>query len=270
MVDPLYPVLAAILDLPPAQAAQSLASHPLTFLWVLVRLLPLGALVPWLSLAGAAPLARSVVLLVLALVLTPIANLASAAHAMFWPWQLGRELLVGAAFALAVASPLWAAAWVGELSDLWRNAGTNGSAALTDAGSSSALGTLYLWSGCALFFAVGGHRSVLDSLGELLVQVPVGGPWPGLDALGHALVRACADAFGWAVLGSMAVALCVLALDLTTAVAARTAGSLASTLATPSTGGLLGLAVALASMSLVLDQLPRLVQTAIAHALAMF
>ena len=76
---------------------------------VLARTLPLAFLAPWLGWRGTAAYVRVAVALVLAMAMTPLAQAGLAAPpsgAVVLGLAIVREVLVGAAFAIAVSAPL--------------------------------------------------------------------------------------------------------------------------------------------------------------------
>ncbi len=144
-------------------------------LLIALRLLPLAVLSTPLGGGTATNLLRLAVAAVLALALAPSVV---AGPALFPEELLGlflcgaRELLVGTVFAIAVALPFFALRWAGELTDLWR--GSVLYQALAQGEHSSPIGSLYLMTGLALFFSLGGHRVAIDAFAATLVRVPVG------------------------------------------------------------------------------------------------
>jgi type III secretory pathway component EscT len=233
--------------LEPQTLAQTLALG----LLLCARLLPLAWLVPWIAVRDAsAPLGVATVL-VLALCLWPTA--ASAAPLLpvsLWSLlALGlREALVGLVYALALALPLRALQWSGELYGRFSRV----------PGTETAYGSLQLWLGVAAFFAFGGHRVAIAALAEAIVRRPVGALSSLYDLSGVALgsARLVGDAFASALLLALPVAVALGLAELGLLFSLRVAGASGIALALPPARAALGLVVVWIATLLLLGSLP--------------
>lgn len=159
------------------------------FLLVLARAAPLAWLAPWLGWRGTAVPVRGAVALVLSAALTPLAlDRAPPLPAGWLPLALVgvREVLVGAAFAVAASLPLFALGWTGELVDRWRGSPPDGSV-VGPADGARPLGTLHLSAAVVLFVLLGGHRLALAAFADGLVELPPGGGAEASDPSAFAL-----------------------------------------------------------------------------------
>lgn len=146
------------------------------FLLVLARTAPLAWLAPWLGWRGTAAVARVAVALVLAAALTPLALAAAPSLPSGWlPLALIgiREVMVGAAFAVAASLPLYALGWTGGLIDRWRGSVAEATAVGPE-GAGGPLATLHLSAAVVLFVLLGGHRLALAAFADGLVELPPG------------------------------------------------------------------------------------------------
>lgn len=144
------------------------------FLLVLARTAPLAWLAPWLGWRGTAAIARMSVSLVLAAALTPLAlSVAPPLPSGWLPLSLigVREVMVGAAFAIAASLPIYALGWTGGLIDRWRGSLAD---ATSSEGAAGPLATLHLAAAVVLFVLLGGHRLALAAFADGLVELPPG------------------------------------------------------------------------------------------------
>jgi type III secretory pathway component EscT len=201
-----------------AAAAQSLA----LMLLLCARVVPLAWFATRAGLRGV-PLLSVALTLVLALCLFPSA--ASAAPALpSGVWALLalslREALLGLVYALALALPLIALTWSGQLAG--RMSGV--------AGADATLGTLQQWVGLAAFFALGGHRVAIDVLAQGLIARPLGALSSGntlanVGGLALGSARLLADAFASALLIALPVGAALLLAELASALSVRAASA---------------------------------------------
>lgn len=224
---------------------------------VLARTLPLAFSAPWLGTRGTAASVRVAVAVVLAMALAPLAREAAPAlptHAAALALALVREVLVGAAFAIAVSAPLYALRWTGELVDRWR--GSSGS---------SPLGQLHLAAAVVLFLVLGGHRLALAAFAEGFVDVPAGVPASAaeLSAFGLGALRVAADALVLAVAFLAPAAMAFVTVELALGIAGRVAPALLAWMDAMPLRAALGVAIALLSLSALLPRLGPVVARAI-------
>lgn len=143
---------------------------------VLARTVPLAWLAPWLGWKGTASAARASVAFALAAALTPLALASAPALPASWlalAFLAVREVLIGAAFAIAASVPLYALGWTGQLVDRWRGSPPDATA-VGPAGRSSPLGALHLGAAVVLFVTLGGHRLALGAFAGGFADAPIG------------------------------------------------------------------------------------------------
>lgn len=157
-------------------------------LLVAARVAPLTFLAPWLALRGTPAALRVALALSLTVAMTPIA-LATApplpGDLLALAVALTREATLGAIFAIATAVPLHALEHAGRMIDALRGASSS-EIALPSGEATSPMGALHGMLGATLFLALGGHRLVIDALGDSLISVPAGA------AIGHGDLAAIA------------------------------------------------------------------------------
>jgi type III secretion protein T len=144
-------------------------------LLVALRLAPLTILVPWIALRQAPALLRAVLLLALTVAMMPSAEASTPALPPDVPSfaiAAMRELVLGAALAIASAVPLLAFEQSGRLVDVLR--GAQGEATDPAGGRSSTLGVFSMLLGTTTFLVLGGHRLVLSALADGFVSAPPG------------------------------------------------------------------------------------------------
>ena len=227
------------------------------FLLVLARTVPLAFLAPWLGTKGTLAAKRIAIATVLAVALLPLA--AASAPTALPPTALTiglaalREALIGAAFAVAISTPLYAMGWTGELVDRWR--GSSSSSA--GASLSSPLGTLYLMGAVVLFVLLGGHRLALATFAQGLVDVPAGTAFGSatlqMFVLGTA--RVVAHALVLCIAFVAPAALAFLILELTLGIFGRAAPTVRLWMEAMPLRAALGVAAALLSLSALLPRL---------------
>jgi flagellar biosynthetic protein FliR len=190
------------------------------------RLVPLVWLVPWVAARGV-PVSVSLALTwVLALCLWPVASASAPALtlslARLSPLVL-RELLIGLVYALALALPLRAFEWAGQLAG-----GASGVR-----GADTAYGSLQLWLAVAVFFALGGQRVAIAALADGITTRPLGTPsaLSGLRAVALSSVQLLGDAFASALLIALPVVAALALADLAVVLVARAASANALPLA---------------------------------------
>jgi flagellar biosynthesis protein FliR len=241
---------------------------------VAARIIPLVLLAPWSSMRSFPLLVRAVVVVVLAVALTPCA-LDSAPQRCFEPLTLlamaVRELAVGAVFALAASLPLYALKWAGQLTDTWRGASIAEVAAPISGERASPLGELYLLAGIVLFFFLGGHRIALSAFANTLSSYPVGGSLGGggLSATIWGSMRLFADAFTFAAMVAAPVGAVLILTEVALGLVGRIAPQIAASLATVPLRAVLGLSAALCALSYCLSHLGPVFREAIEKASAL-
>jgi flagellar biosynthetic protein FliR len=236
-----------------------------SFALLCARLLPVALLAPWAG-VGRAPLSLPpAITLVLALCLWPAVaaqpGALAAPPSAFAFAALGlRELLIGAVYGIALALPLRAFEWAGELTAHF--AGT------ADQRESSPYARLQLLVAVAAFFALGGHRVAISALADSLAHRPLGvlSAATGAAAVALGSVRLVADAFALALLLALPVAAAVAFSQIALALSARAAlTSAAAALAAPLRAGVV-LLVVWTSGLFWLELLPSEIERALAAA----
>ncbi|MCC7536305.1 MAG: flagellar biosynthetic protein FliR [Deltaproteobacteria bacterium] len=140
------------------------------------RILPLTVVVPWLGRRTLEPIARTGLVLALAVVLAPIVERSAApidANAARLALLLAKETLLGAAIAVAAALPFIAYEQAGRLLDTLRGANV---AELHDPlgePRASPLGALYEQIALVVFVGLGGHVAVVTVLADTFTSFPV-------------------------------------------------------------------------------------------------
>ncbi len=229
------------------------------FLLVLARTVPLAWLAPWLGWQGTAALVRVSVAVVLAAALTPLALSSAPEVPVSWLplFVLGvREVLVGAAFAIAASVPLYALGWTGQLVDRWRGSPPDATV-VSPLGDSSPLGALHLAASVVLFIALGGHRLALAAFADGLIDAPVGAGADGasLAAFAMGAGRLVTEALELTVAFAAPALLAFLVLELVLGLWGRAAPSLRLWMEGMSLRAALGVAVALLSLGALLPRL---------------
>jgi flagellar biosynthetic protein FliR len=237
--------------LDPAALARAIALG----LLLCARFAPLAWLAPWLAVRGSpAPLGLAVTLLLALCAWPAAAQAAGALPLSLWTLlALGlREALIGFVYALALALPLLLLQWAG------RFYGRFGGLAFAE----HALGTLQLWLGVAVFFALGGHRVALGLLTDSVLRMPVGGATalPDLGAVALGSARLIGEAFATALLLALPVAAAIGLCELGVALAARLATAPGTSLVLAPARAALGLLVVWIATVLLVDVLPELLR----------
>lgn len=223
---------------------------------VLARTLPLAFLAPWLGYRGTAAYLRVAVALVLAMALTPLAK-AGATSLPTAGVALGlafvREVLVGAAFAVAVSAPLYALSWTGQLIDRWRGSPPDATAP----SHASPLGRLHLAGAVVIFVMLGGHRLALAAFAEGFTEVPAGVPVAAADlaTFGLGAMRIVADALVLSVAFLAPAAIAFVVVEVALGLAGRVAPAVVTWMDAMPLRAALGVAVALVSLSALLPRL---------------
>jgi type III secretory pathway component EscT len=234
---------------------------------VAARVAPLTILTPWIALRGTPPMLRAALLLGLTVALTPLALSASGElppELLSFAVAAAREAAIGSVFAIAVAVPLHALDQSGRLVDALR--GASQSESVLPAGDrSSPLGTLHLLLGAALFLSIGGHRLVLESLGEGLVAAPPASTTDaahlGAFALGAARIVTLALTLAVSFAAPAAVSLAVVEIGL--GLAGRAAPAIPMHFAGMPIRAALGVAAALFGLAFLVPYLPGIFESAV-------
>ncbi|MEZ4335385.1 MAG: flagellar biosynthetic protein FliR [Sandaracinaceae bacterium] len=223
---------------------------------VLARTLPLAFLAPWLGWRGTAAYVRVAVALVLAMAMTPLAQAGLAAPpsgAVVLGLAIVREVLVGAAFAIAVSAPLYALSWTGALIDRWRGSPPDATAP----SHASPLGRLHLAAAVVVFVTLGGHRLALAAFAEGFTALPAGVPVAAADltTFGLGAMRIVADALVLSVAFLAPAAIAFVVVELALGLAGRVAPAVVTWMDAMPLRAALGVVVALVSLSALLPRL---------------
>lgn len=238
---------------------------------VAARIIPLVLIAPWLSLRSFPLVVRAIVVVVLAVALTPCA-LGSAPRHCLEPLALLamaiRELTVGAVFALAASLPLYALKWAGQWTDTWRGAAIAEAVTPISGERASPLGELYLLTGIVLFFFLGGHRIALSAFADTLSGYPVGGSLSGggLSATVWGGMRLFANAFAFSAVVAAPVGAVLVLTEVALGLLGRIAPHIASSLSAVPLRAVLGLIASLCALSYCLSHLGPVFREAIEKA----
>lgn len=239
-------------------------------LLVAARVLPLATIAPWLALRSTPTLLRTAVALAITVALTPLAEpFAPTLPAGFGLAALAlREAIVGGVFGVAASLPLFALDWSGQLVDTWRGATMAEILAPPTGERSSALGTLQLMLGVAIFVTLGGHRIALVAFGDALRTVPVGriAAAPGAFGLALGAARLVADALAFALSLAAPAGVAIVVNELALGLVARTSPQVPVFFAGMPLRAALGIAAVLLALSLLVATLPDAFRTALAQA----
>lgn len=248
----------------------SVTSHVGAVLLLLgLRLAPMAWLAPWLaieaSVALPVALCAGLVLLLLpqALVLAPAALVLDSTLWLPAWFELARGVLL----ALALALPLHAFGWAGELSDQLRDPGL-GAAAQSES-SRSALGVLYRMAALAVFFASSGHTLVLSAIAATLREQPLGAVPAAVGPALLSAARLVVQAFDLSVVLCAPLLLCLLVAALLLGLLSRLAAPVVAQLSRGPLLPVLGLAVAMLCVSSILPQVPLALRVFVAQAQAL-
>ncbi|HJL14913.1 MAG TPA: flagellar biosynthetic protein FliR [Sandaracinaceae bacterium LLY-WYZ-13_1] len=245
-------VLEELLGVPPARLAT-------VFLLVLARTVPLAWIAPWLGWKGTAVPVRASVAVVLAAAFTPLAMGAAPPLPTGW-LPLGligiREVLVGAAFAVAASLPLYALGWTGQLVDRWRGSPPDATAS-GPTGGDGPLGALHLSAAVVLFVLLGGHRLALAAFARGLVDVPpgAGGDAAALSAFALGAARLVTAALELTLAFAAPAVVAFLVLEAVIGLWGRVAPSVRLWMEGMSLRAMLGVAVALLGLVAILPRL---------------
>lgn len=225
-------------------------------LLVFARTVPLVFVAPWLGWRGTPGVVRVATAWVLTAAFVPLALANAPEFPGGWlPLSLMgvREVLVGAAFAVAASVPLYAMAWTGELVDRWRGSPADATAA----GNPGPLGALYLGVAVVLFVLLGGHRLALAAFAEGLVTVPPGAGTSAASLTGFALgsARIVADALALMVAFLLPAAVAFVLLEVALGLHARLAPTLKLWMEAMPLRAATGIAIALLSLAALLPRL---------------
>jgi flagellar biosynthetic protein FliR len=215
------------------------------------RIAPLSWLVPWMAVRGVPAAVSLALTFLLVLCLWPTAASAAPVLPLSAPaiaLLALREILIGTVYALALALPLRALEWAGQL--MGRFVG--------ERSFEAALGSLQLSLGVAAFFLVGGHRVALRTLADAIVRRPVGMPSALHDFSGVALssVHLLGDTFASALLIALPVAAALVLTDLALSLTARSVTAPNLPLAFAPVRPAVALLVIALSLVLLLDATP--------------
>lgn len=228
-------------------------------LLIAARVAPLTLLAPFFVLRGTPPALRTALVLALTVTLFPVGYATAPVvprDLLTLAAALVREGVIGTVFAIAVAIPLHALDHAGRLVDAMRGA-SQSETSLPSGERSSPLGTLHLFFGTALFFAFGGHRLVLASLGETLIAIPPGTPVPA-DALGTLALgaaRIVVAALTAAVAFAAPAAALLIAVEIALGLVARTAPAIPMHFAGMPLRAAVGIAAVLLALSVLVPHL---------------
>jgi type III secretion protein T len=246
----------------------ALAGYLICGLLLALRLLPLVLIAPWLAASYAPRLVQLAITACLVVCLLPIAvtphTLAALPESAVSLALLGlRELLIGLVLGVALAVPVLAVRWAGELI---------GVAVGTPQDGESPYATLHGVLAAALFVTLGGHRLALAALARSLESAPLATLTLPDNALAIAAGSAAllADAITSAALIALPVLIALALSDALLALFAR----LTSTAFLPDLAGtsraLLALAVVWMSLAALIGSLPGWFDNALAQALKLW
>lgn len=228
--------------------AQTLAAFAL----LCARVLPIAWFAPWVGVRRMPVLLALSLTFVLALCLLPVASPAGPLPLAALPLAALalREAALGLVYALALALPVRAFEWAGQLMGRFAGAGS---------GAESAYARLQLWLALAAFFAIGGHRVAISALADSVVARPLGAFTlsPNLQAVVLGSVRLLADAYTFALLLALPLAAAIALAEVALALASRAAWASALSLAAAPGRAALALVVVWMSVLVGLSALPR-------------